>query len=88
MPLIEENDVSAFESVAHLGAWLAAHPVPHPGLWVKVAKKGAGIPSVTAGEVNDVALRHGWITGQRKGLDASWFLQRTPRAGRAASGRW
>lgn len=70
----------AFESAAALDSWLSAHPAPHPGLWIKVAKKGSGIPSVTAAEVNDVALCHGWITGQRKGLDAAHYLQRiTPR---------
>ncbi|KUO17967.1 YdeI/OmpD-associated family protein [Streptomyces dysideae] len=69
-----------FVSAADLDTWLSTHPAPHPGLWVKVAKKGSGIPSVTAAEVNDVALCHGWITGQRKGLDASHFLQKiTPR---------
>ncbi|MGC5037920.1 YdeI/OmpD-associated family protein [Streptomyces sp. DT190] len=70
----------AFATVAELDAWLTAHPAPHPGLWVEVAKKGTGIPSVSAADVNDVALCHGWITGQRKGLDASRYLQRiTPR---------
>ncbi|MFI2434923.1 YdeI family protein [Streptomyces sp. NPDC018693] len=74
------TDAHPFASAADLDAWLTAHPAPHPGLWVKVAKKGAGVPSVTAGQVNDVALCHGWITGQRKRLDDSYFLQRiTPR---------
>ncbi|MDF3142390.1 MULTISPECIES: YdeI/OmpD-associated family protein [unclassified Streptomyces] len=74
------TDPLAFESATALDSWLTAHPAPHPGLWIKVAKKGSGIPSVTADEVNDVALCHGWITGQRKGLDAAHFLQRiTPR---------
>ncbi|MFI9343832.1 YdeI family protein [Streptomyces sp. NPDC052773] len=69
-----------FETVADLDAWLSRHPAPHPGLWVKVAKKGSGLPSVTAAEVNDAALCHGWITGQRKALDATHYLQRiTPR---------
>lgn len=69
-----------FPTVAALDAWLTEHPAPHPGLWVKIAKKGSGLPSVTAAEVNDVALCHGWITGQRKGLDGSHYLQRiTPR---------
>lgn len=69
-----------FDSAAALDAWLTEHPAPHPGLWVKVAKKGTGIPSVSAAEVNDVALCHGWITGQRKGIDASYYAQRiTPR---------
>ncbi|MCT7355619.1 YdeI/OmpD-associated family protein [Streptomyces sp. 15-116A] len=70
----------AFESADGLDAWLSEHPAPHPGLWVKVAKKGTGIASLSAGDVNDVALCHGWITGQRKGLDDVCFLQRiTPR---------
>ncbi|MFF4049727.1 YdeI/OmpD-associated family protein [Streptomyces chartreusis] len=70
----------AFESAEALDTWLSGHPAPHPGLWIKVAKKDSGIPSVTAAEVNDVALCHGWITGQRKGLDGSAYLQRiTPR---------
>lgn len=69
-----------FASAADLDAWLAAHPAPHPGLWVKVAKKGSGLASVDWAEVNDVALCHGWITGQRKALDATYFLQKiTPR---------
>ncbi|EFL35073.1 conserved hypothetical protein [Streptomyces viridochromogenes DSM 40736] len=70
----------AFTTVAALDSWLTAHPAPCPGLWVKVAKKDSGIPSVSAADVNDLALCHGWITGQRKGLDESYYLQRiTPR---------
>lgn len=74
------GDPLPFVTVADLDSWLTAHPAPHPGLWVKVARKGSGIPSVSAADVNDVALCHGWITGQRKGLDESYYLQRiTPR---------
>ncbi|MGN9761412.1 YdeI/OmpD-associated family protein [Streptomyces sp. SD31] len=73
-------DPQAFASATALDQWLTGHPAPHPGLWIKVAKKGSGIHSVTAAEVNDVALCHGWITGRRRGLDAAYFLQRiTPR---------
>lgn len=69
-----------FASVDALDAWLTAHPSPRPGIWVKVAKKSSGITSVDWVDVNDVALCHGWITGQRKALDESHFLQRiTPR---------
>ncbi|WUW92667.1 YdeI/OmpD-associated family protein [Streptomyces sp. NBC_01451] len=71
----------SFADAPALDAWLTAHRAPGAvGLWVKVAKKGSEPASVTAGEVNDMALCHGWITGQRKGLDASHFLQKiTPR---------
>ncbi|MBN0046179.1 YdeI/OmpD-associated family protein [Streptomyces actuosus] len=70
----------AFRTAGDLDSWLLAHAASHPGLWIKVARKGSGIPSVSAADVNDVALCHGWITGQRKGLDDACFLQRiTPR---------
>ncbi|MCF1599983.1 YdeI/OmpD-associated family protein [Streptomyces muensis] len=75
-----DPEAVAFESAPALDTWLTEHPAPHPGLWVKVAKKGSDIPSVSAAEVNDVALCHGWITGQRKGIDTSYYAQRiTPR---------
>ncbi|MGI5378434.1 YdeI/OmpD-associated family protein [Streptomyces sp. CA-251387] len=81
MTPLDGTEPLSFESATALDTWLTTHPAPqHQGLWIKVAKKGSGIPSVTAAEVNDVALCHGWITGQRKGLDATHFLQRiTPR---------
>ncbi|MEU9452514.1 YdeI/OmpD-associated family protein [Streptomyces sp. NPDC048277] len=76
----ETSAALAFASASGLDSWLTAHPAPHPGLWVKVAKKGSGLVSVSWAEVNDVALCHGWITGQRKALDATYFLQKiTPR---------
>ncbi|UUU30676.1 YdeI/OmpD-associated family protein [Streptomyces sp. CA-210063] len=74
------TETRAFRDADHLDAWLAARPGPHPGLWVKVGKKGSGVRSVSAGDVNDVALCHGWITGNRRRLDETYFLQRiTPR---------
>jgi uncharacterized protein YdeI (YjbR/CyaY-like superfamily) len=70
----------AFTSAVALDTWLTTHGALDSELWVKIAKKGSGLPSVTAAEVNDVALCHGWITGRRKGLDAEYYLQRiTPR---------
>jgi uncharacterized protein YdeI (YjbR/CyaY-like superfamily) len=53
-------------------------------VWLKIAKKGSGIASVTAAEAIDVALCYGWIDGQRKSLDATYFLQKlTPRRRRS-----
>ncbi|MFF6784444.1 YdeI/OmpD-associated family protein [Streptomyces sp. NPDC012510] len=77
----EAAEAHAFPDADHLDAWLTSHPAPPSGgLWVKVAKKGVGITCVGAAEVNDVSLCHGWITGSRRRLDASYFLQRiTPR---------
>jgi uncharacterized protein YdeI (YjbR/CyaY-like superfamily) len=78
--------VLAFESDAHWEAWLQEHHATSDGVWVKIAKKGSGIPTVAYPEVLDTALCFGWIDGQRKALDDSYFLQRfTPRRARS---RW
>ncbi|MGW6025427.1 YdeI/OmpD-associated family protein [Streptomyces sp. NPDC055099] len=67
-----------------LEAWLDEHHAGSPGVWVKLAKKGSGVPSVTAAEVNDVALCYGWITGHRRSYDDVHYLQKiTPRRRRS-----
>jgi uncharacterized protein YdeI (YjbR/CyaY-like superfamily) len=54
------------------------------GAWIKMAKKGSGIASVTHAEALEIALCFGWIDGQRKGLDEAFFLQKfTPRRPRS-----
>lgn len=63
--------------------WLAANHTT-PGVWLKIAKKGSGVASLTNDEAVDVGLCWGWISGHRKGLDETWFLQRyTPRRPRS-----
>ncbi|MCX4671008.1 YdeI/OmpD-associated family protein [Streptomyces sp. NBC_01381] len=65
---------------AELEAWLDEDHAGSPGVWVKLAKKGSGVASVTAAEVNDAALCFGWITGHRKSYDDVYYLQKiTPR---------
>src|SRR5207237_2101538 len=78
--------VMSFDSRAGWDAWLARHHDSSKGLWLKIAKKGSGIDTVSHPEALEVALCYGWIDGQRDRLDDSWFLQRfTPRRGRS---RW
>jgi uncharacterized protein YdeI (YjbR/CyaY-like superfamily) len=49
-------------------------------IWVKIHKKGSGLPSVTNAQALEVALCWGWIDGIRKAFDEKSFLQRyTPR---------
>ena len=53
-------------------------------MWLKIAKKGSGIETVTFPEALDVALCYGWIDGQRARFDERFFLQRfTPRKPRS-----
>jgi uncharacterized protein YdeI (YjbR/CyaY-like superfamily) len=78
--------VLPFASRDEWAAWLEEHHGDDAGVWMKVAKKGSGIPSVSQPEALDVALCFGWIDGQRKALDDHWYLQRyTPRRARS---RW
>lgn len=72
--------IIAFPSQIELEDWLRTNHTLNTGLWVKIAKKSTGIPTVTYDELLDVVLCYGWIDGQRCGLDETWFLQRiTPR---------
>ena len=75
-----------FESKEAFAAWLDEHHGDEDGLWLKVAKKASGIPTITHAEALELALCHGWIDGQRKALDEQFFIQRfTPRRARS---RW
>ncbi len=70
----------SFSSEAAFDAWLTEHHDSEPELWVKVHKKGSGLPSVTWREIVEVCLRWGWIDSTRRSLDERSFLQRiTPR---------
>ena len=79
-----DDPVVAFESGAAWEAWLAANHSSATGVWIKVAKKTSGIPSVTNAEALDGALCYGWIDGVRHRFDDQWYLQRyTPRRKRS-----
>lgn len=74
----------AFADAAAFDAWLAVHHRRHEGIWIRMAKKGSGVPSITSDEAVDVGLCWGWISSHRKGLDETYFLQKyTPRRPRS-----
>jgi uncharacterized protein YdeI (YjbR/CyaY-like superfamily) len=80
MANITELPVISFESKKKWADWLSRQHERSTGVWLKLAKKDSGVPSVTYEEALDVALCYGWIDGQKKGLDASYWLQKfTPR---------
>ena len=69
-----------FESKKKFADWLAKEHDKSAGVWMKLAKKATGIPSVTYHEALDVALCYGWIDGQKGSFDDKYFLQKfTPR---------
>src|SRR5690348_9929914 len=76
----DKKYIKAFASARALETWLRAHHAKAPELWLKLHKKGSGLPTVTYAEALDVMLCWGWIDGLKKGFDEQSFLQRfTPR---------
>jgi uncharacterized protein YdeI (YjbR/CyaY-like superfamily) len=76
--------VLAFPDQAAFEAWLEAEHATAPGLYVKLAKKNAGVPSVTYDELVESCLCFGWIDGRMNRLDDRFVLQRiTPRRARS-----
>ncbi|MDQ2904502.1 MAG: YdeI/OmpD-associated family protein [Chloroflexota bacterium] len=70
----------AFETQQAWEAWLAEHHADIPGIWLKLAKKGSGVASISYAEALEGALCYGWIDGQKASFDGTYWLQKfTPR---------
>jgi uncharacterized protein YdeI (YjbR/CyaY-like superfamily) len=77
-------EIRAFSCAADFDAWLTVEHGRAPGVFLKIAKKSAGIPSITAAEAVEVGLCHGWIDGRANRVDDDWFTVRyTPRRARS-----
>lgn len=88
MPTAENDsaDTIFFPDGAAFEDWLDDNVDHWPGVWLKIAKKSSGIPSLTDDEAVDIGLCFGWISGQRRSLDDVYYLQKyVPRRPRS---RW
>ncbi|MDZ4699351.1 MAG: YdeI/OmpD-associated family protein [Rhodothermales bacterium] len=84
MPEPDPAELITFALPADLGRWLMVHHATKSELWVKIFKKGTGIPSVTWDDVVIEALCWGWIDGVKKSLNDQAYIQRlTPRKARS-----
>jgi uncharacterized protein YdeI (YjbR/CyaY-like superfamily) len=82
----DELPILLFAAPSDLEGWLEENHAGSTGLWLKIAKKGSGVESVTYAEALELALCFGWIDSQKRGFDELFFLQRfTPRRPR---GKW
>jgi uncharacterized protein YdeI (YjbR/CyaY-like superfamily) len=77
-----EQPILAFATAAEFRQWLTQNHASHPGVWIKIARKASGIPTVTYAEALDEALCLGWIDGQKKAFDETAFLQKFTRRGK------
>jgi uncharacterized protein YdeI (YjbR/CyaY-like superfamily) len=84
-PIVPDpTKIRSFRTEAAFAAWMKANHGRETELWLKIYKKGSGVPTVTTAQALDVALCWGWIDGLRKAFDAEAFLQRyTPRRARS-----
>ena len=84
-PVIPDpRTIKSFRTAAAFETWMKANHARETEIWLKIHKKGSGLPTVTNVEALDVALCWGWIDGLRKAFDEKSFLQRyTPRRARS-----
>jgi uncharacterized protein YdeI (YjbR/CyaY-like superfamily) len=79
-----ELPIIPFISSDAWAAWLEEHHTASDGLWLKIAKKGSGLETVTYDQAVEIALCYGWIDGQVRSFDEDYYLQRfTPRRSRS-----
>jgi len=77
-------EIKAFKSKEAWAAWLEKNHRKNPGLWLRLAKKGSPLQSVSYAEALEVALCFGWIDGQKKPESEQAWLQRfVPRSSKS-----
>lgn len=77
-PIVQLPDRAAW------ARWLEDNHATSPGVWLKLAKKGSGVPSVSSSEAVEVALCFGWVDSQGATIDhAFWKMRFTPRTRRS-----
>ena len=64
--------------------WLTQNGKTPTGVWLRLAKKGKGQPTLTYEQALESALCHGWIDGQKQAEDDEYWLQRfTPHSAKS-----
>ena len=76
----DERPAIAFANQEAWEKWLKTNHLTSSGVWLRLAKRASGTPSVTYAEAIETALCYGWIDGQKQSHSAEAWLQRfTPR---------
>jgi uncharacterized protein YdeI (YjbR/CyaY-like superfamily) len=70
------DPIRLFATQAAWARWLEKNHRKSAGMWLRLAKKGAGLRSVPYQEALEVALCYGWIDGQKRGESEQAWLQR------------
>ncbi len=76
--------VRLFSSLIQWEEWLETNHRGSDGLWLRLAKKGSRLRSVSYGEALEIAICYGWIDGQKKPESEQAWLQRfVPRSAKS-----
>lgn len=77
---MDHADAVFFEDGEAFEAWLSENGSTATHIWIRMAKKGTGRPSIDWTTAVDSALCFGWIDGISRRIDDEWYVQRfTPR---------
>lgn len=79
--MARERTVEQFANQGEFRAWLAANHANSEGIWLKIAKVGVAVSTVTYDEAPGVALIFGWIDGQKRPQGSTFWLQGFTRRG-------
>jgi uncharacterized protein YdeI (YjbR/CyaY-like superfamily) len=83
-PSTEAAPTRLFKSKREWAAWLEKNHATSSGLWLRTAKRGSPLKSVSYQEALEVALCYGWIDGQKRPENEQAWLQRfCPRSARS-----
>jgi len=77
-----------FRDSTEFETWLNLNNGKEAAIWIKMAKKSSGIPSITYKEALLVALCYGWIDGVKKSLDETYFCSASRLGEIRVTGRW
>ena len=79
-----DSPARLFKCKEDWASWLESNHRKSAGLWLRIAKKGSTLRSVTYKEAVEVALCYGWVDGQKRPENEKVWLQRfVPRSARS-----
>ena len=78
--VVDPARVREFPDFEAFHDWLAKHHDREPEVWIRMHKKGSGLPSIDWQQAVAEAIAWGWIDGIRKTVnETSWQQRFTPR---------
>ena len=78
--VLDGSPVRQFPNRAAWAAWLERNYPQSRGLWLRLAKKGSALQSLSYSDALEVALCYGWIDGQKRSeTDRTWLQRFVPR---------